>query len=551
MTGKYIKKVLVTGLAVGTLLTGCSSSAGQAAADASASGELTDAKQGEDAETETAADESSEPVAISIDKCSLGNPVVGDPENLIYGGDPSVLVDGDTVYLYTGHDASTDDEVAKATYNIPEYFCYSSTDMINWNPEGVVMTMDTVSWASNDTSAWAAQVMKHYDETAGKDMYYLYFCTWDKTGKQSIGVATSDSPKGPFTDIGEPLVRGAQTKPATSSYNDIDPTAWIETDEEGVEHRYLAWGNGIFYICQLNEDMISVTDINGDGDITSGKVYGEDDIVAKTTGLDSYTEAPWLYRRQDENGNYYGDYYLFFAHQWRECMAYATTDDLLNGEWSQTKLIMYPTSTSNTNHMGVCDFKGETYFIYHNGSLPKGNGYRRSACVRKLTFNEDGSIDLMEETSAGVGGTASTIESADGAKISHEGYVNSIADSDYPYGDVKLGADIGHEDEDALWVIRPGKADMSNETYVSLESENKSGLYITGKKDGPCILSQDTSASEEMYERQTFETVEGLSDSQGVSFRCVHYENKYLTFVDGELTLTDGSDAEAATFYIK
>ena len=26
-----------------------------------------------------------------------------------------------------------------------------------------------------------------------------------------------------------------------------------------------------------------------------------------------FTEAPWLYRRQDEKGNYYGKYYMFGA----------------------------------------------------------------------------------------------------------------------------------------------------------------------------------------------------------------------------------------------
>ena len=161
-------------------------------------------------QTDTQTTDSISPVIV--DKCIGGNPIVGDSDNLIYGGDPSVLVDGETVYLYTGHDASTDEEVGKAIYNIPEYLCYSSTDMINWVPEGAVMTMDTVSWASNDTSAWAAQTVKHFDEAAVKDMYYLYFCTWDKTGKQSIGVAASDSPKGPFVDIGEPLVSSSKTK---------------------------------------------------------------------------------------------------------------------------------------------------------------------------------------------------------------------------------------------------------------------------------------------------------------------------------------------------
>lgn len=27
---------------------------------------------------------------------------------------------------------------------------------------------------------------------------------------------------------------------------DIDPTVWVDTDEDGTEHRYLAWGNTRF-----------------------------------------------------------------------------------------------------------------------------------------------------------------------------------------------------------------------------------------------------------------------------------------------------------------
>lgn len=493
----------------------------------------------------------STPEEISIYTLTGGNPLVGSSDELIYGGDPSILVDGDTVYLYTGHDASTDSEVAGSIYNIPEYFCYSTTDMVNWTSEGVVMTMENVSWASGTTSAWASQVMKHYDEASGTDKYYLYYCSWDKSGKQSIGVAVADSPTGEFVDIGEPLVRAGITKPATSTFNDIDPTAWIETDEEGVEHRYLAWGNGIYYVCELNEDMISVADANGDGEITCGKVYGEDDIVMKTTGLDTYTEAPWLYRRSDESGNYYGPYYLFFAHQWRECMAYATTDDLLNGEWSDTNVIMYPTATSNTNHMAVFDFKGHTYFVYHNGSLPAGSGFRRSACIVELYFNEDGSIDLMEESAIGLADKTNlkSLTNGNGEVLSHEPFTNSTADVDYPYKNIGLGVYDSARINEQEWVIRQGKADTTNTSYVSIESENKPGLYITANSDGSVTLAQDTDASEATYNAQTFKTYSGLM-GEGVSFESLSQPGLYLTLSDGKLTLTDGSDKEAASFVI-
>ena len=70
------------------------------------------------------------------------------------------------------------------------------------------------------------------------------------------------------------------------------------------------------------------------------------------------------------------------------------------------KVLMLPTATSNTNHMAVFDFGGKTYFIYHNGSLPGGNGYRRTACIAEVHFNEDGSVQPIPETATGISGTA-------------------------------------------------------------------------------------------------------------------------------------------------
>lgn len=141
--------------------------------------------------------------------------------------------------------------------------------------------------------------------------------------------------------------------------------------------------------------------------------------------------------------------------------------------------------------MAVFDFKGKTYFVYHNGSLQGGNGYRRSACITELHFNDDGSIDYFEETTAGLAGTAVTLQSAtgDGALLSHEGFVNSSADVDYPMKNVKVGTGLGDLSTDEKWVLCDGKADASNEYYVSIQSENKSGLYLTAQTDGTVVLA--------------------------------------------------------------
>lgn len=490
---------------------------------------------------------------VEVAKSRYTNPIGGYDNNgkLTYGGDPAAMVDGDTVYLYTGHDVATGD-----SYVIDGWICYSTKDLLNWKYEGEIMSSKDISWANVADSAWAAQTVKHN----GK--YYFYYCTWDKTakasskikaGEQSIGVAVSDSPTGPFKDLGKPIVSGEVTDFGTESseWNDIDPTVWIEKDDKGEEHRYLAWGNGNYYICELNDDMISVKDQNGDGKITGGTSTKTADVIQKTS-VTSYTEAPWLYRRQDANGNYYGQYYLFYASGWREGMSYATTDDLLNGEWSEGKEIARPNVTSNTNHMAVIDFKGKTYFIYHNGALAGGNGYRRVANITELKFNEDGSIDEVPETTAGIAGTTTKIYTKAGAGVlAHENFLNSFDDADYPYENVYVGA-MGYSDvKDAQWVLTDGKSDKTKSAYVSIQSENKSGLYLTVNDNGKVTLNQDSTGTDEMAKRQTFRSVKALDGSEdGVSFESVYKPGQYLTIVNNVLKITDGTDKAAATFVV-
>ena len=490
---------------------------------------------------------------VEVAKSRYTNPIGGYDNNgkLTYGGDPAAMVDGDTVYLYTGHDVATGD-----SYVIDGWICYSTKDLLNWKYEGEIMSSKDISWANVADSAWAAQTVKHN----GK--YYFYYCTWDKTakasskikaGEQSIGVAVSDSPTVPFKDLGKPIVSGEVTDFGTESseWNDIDPTVWIEKDDKGEEHRYLAWGNGNYYICELNDDMISVKDQNGDGKITGGTSTKTADVIQKTS-VTSYTEAPWLYRRQDANGNYYGQYYLFYASGWREGMSYATTDDFLNGEWSEGKEIARPNVTSNTIHMAVIDFMGKTYFIYHNGALAGGNGYRRVANITELKFNEDGSIDEVPETTAGIAGTTTKIYTKAGAGVlAHENFLNSFDDADYPYENVYVGA-MGYSDvKDAQWVLTDGKSDKTKPAYVSIQSENKSGLYLTVNDNGKVTLNQDSTGTDEMAKRQTFRSVKALDGSEdGVSFESVYKPGQYLTIVNNALKITDGTDKAAATFVV-
>ena len=555
-------RILLTIALCLSVLTGCSSgttvdNASQVVPDATAETEKSETEEAEAEKSGTgSADTDIVPEKIVIEKSGLTNPIANlrdENGDIVYGGDPAVYVDNDTVYLYTGHDMSTDKEVSEAAYHIPEYLCYSSKDLREWNYEGVVMKMTDVEWAGDSKSAWASQVIKHDDK------YYLYYCSWDKTSrkKQSIGVAVADCPTGPFTDIGKPLVSALLTKPESNAWNDIDPTVWVETGEDGEEHRYLAWGNSLFYICELNEDMISVKDLNGDGEITGGFKAGECDILNRTMNLTNYTEAPWIYRRSDEEGNYYGDYYLFYATEWRESMGYVRTDDLFTGEWRDYRKFMDPTATCNTNHEAIFDFNGKTYMMYHDGSMPGGNGYRRSACLQEIIFDENGDVEFMEESASGLYGKAFKLSCKNGGEVRHEEFICSSDDKAYPYTDVPVGKNLSEKEKDGLWVITAGKSDPDDETLISIEAENKTGLFLTVKNDNTVVLSQDTDASAETALAQTFKTVSALDGSDGVSFESAANEGMYIYADDNGLTLknidemTDEKTRSGAVFIIE
>lgn len=89
----------------------------------------------------------------------------GERDYPVYAGDPSIMVVDDpvtgkqTAYLYVGHDV-TADKVTTA-YTMPEWLCYSSTDLVHWKAESIIMDMNDIPWANNDDSAWAAQVIEY------------------------------------------------------------------------------------------------------------------------------------------------------------------------------------------------------------------------------------------------------------------------------------------------------------------------------------------------------------------------------------------------------
>ncbi|MFD2162699.1 glycoside hydrolase family 43 protein [Paradesertivirga mongoliensis] len=287
----------------------------------------------------------------------------------IFTADPSPIVHKGTVYLYTSHDTAS---VKDTNYKMPDWHVFSSTDMVNWKDHGALLSPKTFSWAEGD--AYAAQCI----ERDGK--FYWFVSTFHKkdansNGGAAIGVAVSDNPTGPFKDaIGKALITNEMTKDMPHAWDDIDPTVMIDDDGQA----YMYWGNGSLKWAKLKKNMIEL-----DGPITAFKPK-------------NFIEGPWIYKRKNL-------YYLVYASAGTkpEMIEYCTAPTA-TGPWTYRGIIQENVPNSFTTHPGILDYKGKSYFFYHNGVLPTGGSYRRSICVDYMYYNEDGTIKPIVQTSAGV-----------------------------------------------------------------------------------------------------------------------------------------------------
>lgn len=289
-----------------------------------------------------------------------GNPLI----KKIFTADPAAIVHKNTVYLYTGHDEAPDKQ---ARYVMHDWKCFSSTDLVTWKEYPTPLHVRDFSWSQGD--AWASQVVERNNK------FYWYVAITHKTihGK-AIGVAVADRPEGPYKDaIGKPLITNDMTTDVKISWDDIDPSVFIDDDGQA----YMFWGNTSLRYVKLKANM---TELEGD---------------FKTISLPHFTEAPWVHKRN-------GWYYLSYAYEFPEKIAYAMSRSI-HGPWVYKGIINEIAGNSNTNHQAIIDYKGKSYFIYHNGALAADAGsFHRSVCIDYLYYNRDGTIKRVIMTSEGV-----------------------------------------------------------------------------------------------------------------------------------------------------
>jgi len=279
----------------------------------------------------------------------------------IYTADPSAHVweDG-KVYIYASHDI----DPARGCDLMDRYHVFSSSDLVNWEDEGEILSSDDVGWGRPEGGFMWAPDCAYKNGT-----YYFYYphpsgTAWNDTWK--VGVATSSKPGSGFVDQG--YIEGM------GGFAMIDPCVLV--DDDGRAYMYYGGGSKCAG-AELNEDMVSLK--NG---------------MAEMEGLEDFHEAAWVFKR---NGTYYLTYAdnLHDNNQFR----YATSDNPL-GPWNYKGIFLEPTGCSTT-HGSIAEFKGKWYLFYHNQEI-SGHGNLRSVCIDELFFEEDGSIRTVAQTKGAI-----------------------------------------------------------------------------------------------------------------------------------------------------
>lgn len=240
---------------------------------------------------------------------------------------------------------------------------FSSTDMLNWAEEGTALDLADVSWA--ESYAWAPSVVEK--RVNGEYKYYFYYCADKK-----IGVAVSNSPKGPFVDSGSPLITINPSSVTTGAplYPDVftDPLSGKS---------YIYWGQRYLAVAELNEDMVSLKE-------------GSTQVITPSAG--AFKEGVEVFFRE-------GKYYFVWSRGTSSSNLYRTVYgmsdspvgpitvpvgySILSGD--ATKGIISPGQASVVQ----IPEKDEWYIAYNRFAIPNGALYSREVCMDSLVFSAD------------------------------------------------------------------------------------------------------------------------------------------------------------------
>ncbi|VVS96952.1 glycoside hydrolase family 43 protein [Erythrobacter sp. EC-HK427] len=311
----------------------------------------------------------------------------------IYTADPSARVwDDGRIYIYASHD----EEVPQELYGTADAFDMRDYQVLSMDRPGGPVTVHSPALDVAQVP-WAERQMWAPDAAFRNGTYYLYFPAKDAEGIFRIGVATSQSPTGPFTPQAEPIA---------GSYS-IDPG--ILRDRDGEHYMYLGgiwggqlqrWQDGTYdadgaendptppgdpaiapMVARMAPDMLQFAE-----PLRPVRILDENGDPLVAGDLDRrFFEGAWVFRRGDT-------YYLTYSTGETHYLVYATGDSPY-GPFTYRGRILEPVEGWTTHH-SITEIDGQWWLFYHDTQL-SGLTHLRNVKMTPLTFREDGSIETI------------------------------------------------------------------------------------------------------------------------------------------------------------
>lgn len=290
------------------------------------------------------------------------NPVV----KTIFAADPAAHVFDGRVYIYVSYD----EPYTNSHDSMVCYHALSTDDMQNWIDHGRILHLENVPWAISHM--WAI------DCNYWQGKYYLVFCAIEReTSTFRTGLAVSDRPEGPFTDLG----------PIDGVDWGQDPSLFIDGDTP-----YLLWGaRGSILIGRLNLDLKAVV---------------PESVRNLTADIHGY-EGPFLHKY---NATYYLTFPALVGQTWPQRMCYATAKDPLGPYQYKGAYIDQYRGHSGTIHGSVVEYRGQWYAFYHSG-WGTGSESCRSLMLDHLYYDAAGNIlPITPSLEGAVPGEGTTVQ---------------------------------------------------------------------------------------------------------------------------------------------
>lgn len=325
-------------------------------------------------------------------------------------GDPYILDNGDGTFYMYGTGGGAKDGFAT----------YSSNDLINWKFEGQIY-FGNIENSWNLKSFWAPEVYR----IDGK--YYLFYSADKKDNPNneletfSIGVAVSDSPKGPFKDLkNEPLFDPGYPIIDANVYKDDDGKYYLYYSRACYKHAVKSeiadWAKKEGLYDEIEESWVYGVELAPD----FKSVMGEPVLLLRPPKTIADKNAEWESRsvtskeinRRWTEGSYTfkhgGTYYIMYSANHyagpNYAVGYATAEHPL-GPYSKAennpvlqKNVEKGGNVTGTGHNMVLFLEGgkKMYIVYHGRT--KQTGENRVVFMDEMEILDDGKLMVYGPT---------------------------------------------------------------------------------------------------------------------------------------------------------